>query len=97
MQDLPIILLGADSMSESESQTDKTIESRRGFLKYLGVSSAGVALAGAAAASKEKIKKGGEEAKAEIEKLQRAYEDLDRRTQLILRVVLVFSGLDIFF
>ena len=48
-------------MTEIESETEHTGESRRGFLKFLGVSSAGVALAGAAAASKEKIKKGGEE------------------------------------
>ena len=97
MQDMPILFKGADAMSETKSETDKTIESRRGFLKFLGVSSAGVALARATATSKEKIRKGGEEAKAEIEKLQKAYEELDRRTQLILRVVLVFSGLDIFF
>ena len=84
-------------MTEIESETENTAEPRRGFLKFLGLSSAGVALAGAAAVSKEKIKKGGEEAKAEIEKLQKAYDELDRRTQLILRVVLVFSGLDLFF
>ena len=84
-------------MSKIEGDSEKAAGSRRGFLKFLGVSSAGMTLAGAAAASKEKIKKGGEEAKAEIEKLQKAYDELDRRTQLILRVVLVFSGLDIFF
>lgn len=71
-------------------------DSRRGFLKYLGVSAAGVAFASAAAASKEKIKQGSEDTKAELEKLKKAYEELDRRSQLILRVVLVMSGLDIF-
>lgn len=70
--------------------------SRRKFLRMFGVSSAGVALAGAAAASKAKIKEGGEDAKAEIEKLQKAYEALDQRSKLILRLVLVLSGLDIF-
>lgn len=69
--------------------------SRRKFLRMFGVSSAGVALAGAAAASKAKIKEGGEDAKAEIEKLQKAYEALDQRSKLILRLVLVLSGLDI--
>ena len=49
-----------------------------------------MALALAPAAASGKIKKGGEEAKVEIEKLQKAYDELDRRTQLILRVVLVF-------
>lgn len=68
----------------------------RKFLRMFGVSSAGVALAGAAAASKAKIKEGGEDAKAEIEKLQKAYEALDQRSKLILRLVLVLSGLDIF-
>lgn len=61
-----------------------------------GVSSAGVALAGAAAASKATIKEGGEGAKAELEKLQKAYEELDKRSKLILKVVLLASGLDIF-
>ncbi|MDA9191056.1 hypothetical protein N9O71_00470 [bacterium] len=69
---------------------------RRRFLKVFGVSSAGVALAGAAAASKAKIKEGGDEAKAEIARLNKAYEELDRRSKLILKVVLVLSGLDIF-
>ena len=76
--------------------TTETIpSSRRKFLKMFGVSSVGVALAGAAAASKAKIKEGGEDAKAEIEKLQKAYEALDQRSKLILRLVLVLSGLDI--
>ena len=76
--------------------TETTPNSRRKFLRMFGVSSAGVALAGAAAASKAKIKEGGEDAKAEIEKLQKAYEELDKRSKLILRLVLVLSGLDIF-
>ena len=70
--------------------------SRRKFLRMFGVSPAGVALAGAAAASKAKIKTVGEDAKAEIEKLQKAYEELDQRSKLILRLVLVLSGLNIF-
>mgnify|MGYP003324407121 CR=1 len=49
-----------------------------------------------AAASKAKIKAGGEDAKAEIEKLQKAYEELDQRSKLILRLVWVLSGLDLF-
>jgi len=78
------------------SNNTEAIKGRRKFLKLFGVSSAGVALAGAAAASKAKIKEGGEDAKAEIEKLQKAYEELDKRSKLILRLVLVLSGLDIF-
>ncbi len=81
-----------------ETEIDAKVEGggRRHFLKVFGVSSAGVALAGAAAASKAKIKEGGDEAKAEIARLNKAYEELDRRSQLILKVVLVLSGLDIF-
>ena len=78
------------------SDNAEAIKGRRKFLRMFGVSSAGVALAGAAAASKAKIKEGGEDAKAEIEKLQKAYEELDQRSKLILRLVLILSGLDIF-
>lgn len=70
---------------------------RRRFLKMLGLSTAGVALAGAAAAGREKVSQGGEEARAEIEKLKQSYEELDRRSQLILRVILAVTGLDLFF
>ena len=69
-----------------EDAPEITPNSRRKFLRMFGVSSAGVALAGAAAASKAKIKEGGEDAKAEIEKLQKAYEELDKRSKLILRL-----------
>ena len=69
---------------------------RRRFLKMLGVSSAGVALTSEASASKEKLKAGNEEAKQEIEKLKKAYEDLDNRSKGILRVILVITGLDFF-
>ena len=76
------------------------LATRRSFLKYFGLSSAGVAFAVAVDSSKEKIKAGieaGEEdAKAELEKLKQAYEELDGRTQFILRMLLIFTGLDIF-
>ena len=79
-----------------EDTTETSPNSRRKFLRMFGVSSAGVALASAAATSKAKIKAGGEDAKAEIEKLPKAYEELDKRSKLILRLVLILSGLDIF-
>ena len=79
-----------------DEMRDDATNSRRKFLGIFGVSSAGVALASAATASKAKIKEGGEDAKAEIEKLQKAYEELDKRSKLILKLVLVLSGLDIF-
>ena len=55
-----------------EDTTETTPNSRRKFLRMFGVSSAGVALAGAAAASKATIKEGGEDAKAESNKPQKA-------------------------
>jgi hypothetical protein len=79
-----------------DEMQDDAINSRRKFLRMFGVSSAGVALASAAVTSKAKIKEGGEDAKAEIEKLQKAYEELDKRSKLLLKLVLVLSGLDIF-
>ena len=63
------------------------------LLTFLG---SATATAQEAATSKAKIKEGGEDAKAEIEKLQKAYEELDKRSKLILKLVLVLSGLDIF-
>ena len=72
---------------------------RRRLLKYLGVSSAGVAFASAAAITKEKIKSIPSDAKEELEKLKieteklkQSYEHLDKRSKLILRVLLVTSG-----
>ena len=79
-----------------EDQEEGNAQGRRGFLKFLGVSSAGVAVVGAAQAVKEKTEQGVEITKAEIDKLKQDYEKLDRRTQLILRLLLALSGLDIF-
>ena len=45
---------------------------------------------------RDKIKSGGNDAKKEIEKLKKSYEELDARSKLILRLMLVFTGLDIF-
>jgi len=68
---------------------------RRRFLKFIGLSSAGITTAAAIAASREKISDGSELAKEEIEKLKQAYENLDTRSKLILRLILAVSGLDI--
>lgn len=69
---------------------------RRGFLKMFGLSAAGVAMANSVQFSREKIKQGGDEALAEIEKLKKSYGELDRRSQFILRLILAVSGLDLF-
>lgn len=81
---------------DEEKNAEDPVNSRRGFLKFLGVSSAGVAVVGAAEVLKEKTKTGVEVTRAEIDKLKEDYERLDRRTQVILRVMLALSGLDIF-
>lgn len=70
------------------------MKGRRKFLRMFGVSAAGATFAGTLQASKKVINEGGEDAKAEIEKLKQAYEDLDKRSKLILRVLLLVSGLD---
>ena len=83
-------------MTEMKDSSQESTKSRRGFLKFLGVSSAGVAVVGTAEALKEKTKEGAEITRAEFEKLKEYFENLDRRTQIILRVLLALSGLDIF-
>ena len=79
-----------------DNEQDDNIQGRRGFLKLLGVSSAGVAVVGAAQAVKDKTEQGVEITKAEVDKLKEDYERLDRKTQFILKAVLALSGLDIF-
>jgi hypothetical protein len=61
----------------------------------MGVSTAGVAAAGAIAASKEKITE-GDSAKEELAELKKQFDTLDKRSKLVLRVILVLSGLDLF-
>ena len=65
-------------------------------MRMLGLSSAGISVAGAAQLLKDKADNGLGITRAEIEKLKADYENLDRRTKIILRVILVFSGLDLF-
>ena len=65
-------------------------------MRMLGISSAGISVAGAAQLLKDKAENGLGITREEIEKLKADYENLDRRTKTILRVVLVFSGLDLF-
>ena len=65
-------------------------------MKMLGLSSAGVSVSGAAQLLKDKAENGLGITREEIEKLKADYENLDRRTKTILRVVLFFGGLDLF-
>ena len=62
---------------------------RRRFLK-----SSGVALANTLDTSKEKVEAGGERGQEQIAKLKKAYQELDDRSRLILKLILILSGLD---
>lgn len=66
------------------------------MLRAMGVSTAGVAAASAIAASREKIVDVGETAKEELAELKKQFDALDKRSKLILRLILVLSGLDLF-
>ena len=82
--------------SETKNAPDTSLLSRRRLLRALGVSTAGVAAAGAIAASQEKITEAGDTAKEELAELKKQFDALDKRSKLILRLVLVLSGLDLF-
>ena len=80
----------------SSERPETSLLSRRRLLRAMGVSTAGVAAAGAIAASKEKIAEAGDSAKEELAELKKQFDALDKRSKLILRLILVLSGLDLF-
>ena len=80
----------------TEEKPNASLLSRRRLLGAMGVSTAGVAAAGAIAASREKIIDAGDSAKEELAELKKQFDALDKRSKLILRLVLVLSGLDLF-
>ena len=80
----------------TDDQTDTSLLSRRRLLRAMGVSTAGVAAAGAIAASREKIVEASDATKEELTELKKQFDALDKRSKMILRVVLVLSGLDLF-
>jgi hypothetical protein len=82
--------------TESNNPVDHSLLNRRRLLRAMGVSTAGVAAAGAIAASREKIIDAGDAAKEELAELKQQFDALDKRSKLILRLVLVLSGLDLF-
>jgi len=79
-----------------DNQEQSNTKGRRGFLRLLGASSAGIAFVAAAQAIKDKSNEGIEVTRAEVDKLKEDYERLDRKIQFILKIVLALSGLDIF-
>lgn len=84
----------AKEVSSADIDEAKSVTGRRRFLRWFGVSASGVALANTIDTSKEKIEAGGERAQEEIARLKKAYQELDDRSRLILKLVLILSGLD---
>jgi hypothetical protein len=82
--------------TEPNHSVDHSLLNRRRLLRAMGVSTAGVAAAGAIAASREKIIDAGDAAKEDLAELKQQFDALDKRSKLILRLVLVLSGLDLF-
>ena len=80
----------------TDDKTDTSLVSRRRLLRAMGVSTAGVAVAGAIAASRDKIVDAGDTAKEELAELKKQFDALDKRSKPILRLILVMSGLDLF-
>ena len=86
----------ADAKAVGPADIDEAnnVAGRRRFLRWFGVSASGVALANTIDTSKEKIEAGGERAQEEIARLKKAYQELDDRSRLILKLILILSGLD---
>jgi hypothetical protein len=80
----------------TDDQPDTSLLSRRRLLRAMGVSTAGVAAAGAIAASREKIVDASDTAREELAELKKQFDALDKRSKLILRLILVLTGLDLF-
>ena len=86
----------ADAKAVGPADIDEAnnVAGRRRFLRWFGVSASGVALANTIDTSKEKIEARGERAQEEIARLKKAYQELDDRSRLILKLILILSGLD---
>lgn len=67
---------------------------RRGVFKRLCVGSAGVAVAAVIGERSTALDEGGHKAKEELIRLKEAYETLDARTKLILKLLLTATGID---
>ena len=90
----PTEAVDAKEVGPTDIDEAKSVAGRRRFLRWFGVSASGVALANTIDTSKEKIEAGGERAQEEIARLKEAYQELDDRSRLILKLVLILSGLD---
>ena len=67
---------------------------RRTLLKHLGLGSAGITVAAGLYQGAAVLEEGGEGAKGELLRLKEAYELLDARTKLIMKLLLTVTGID---
>lgn len=67
---------------------------RRALLKQLGLGSAGITVAAGLYQGAAVLDESGEAAKEELLRLKKAYEMLDARTKLILKLLLTVTGID---
>ena len=74
---------------------DKGLQGRRSFIKKFGIATAGVSVSALLANGAHQIKQSGDLAKDELDRLSKAYSDLDKRTQLIMRGMFVLLGIDV--
>ena len=67
---------------------------RRALLKQLGLGSAGMTVSSGLYQGAAVLEEGGELAKEELVRLKKAYELLDARTKLIMKLLLAVTGID---
>ena len=67
---------------------------RRALLKQLGLGSAGMTVAVGLYQGAAVLEDGGELAKEELMRLKKAYELLDARTKLMMKLLLAVTGID---
>ena len=82
--------------TNSNDTPDTSLLSRRRLVRAMGDSAAGGGAAGTIDARRENITEDRDTAKEELAELKKQFDALDKRSKLILRLVLVLSGLDLF-
>lgn len=80
-----------------QAERTENPSTRRCFLKLLGASAPGIALAGSVEAVRASAQSGSEELKAELQHMREQFDALDKKTKFLLRVVLAATGINIFF
>lgn len=78
---------------------NKKIYSRRSALRFIGMSSAGIAVATAAASlggNKEELDSKTEETQAQLADLREKYEKLDRKQRMLIKALFFVTGINFF-